>query len=95
MYERILGSLTAAALGDALGAPTEGSSRAEITQHYGGLVRDFQPRAVDASGVGLRPGEVTDDTSQLVLRFPQARYFRRAKNGGPAISGNAWSTSNS
>jgi len=37
----------------------------------------------------------TDDTSQLVLRFPQARYFRRAKNGGPAISGNAWSTSNS
>jgi ADP-ribosylglycohydrolase len=71
VYERILGSLTAAALGDALGAPTEGSSRAEITQLYGGLVRDFQPRAVDASGVGLRPGEVTDDTSQL-LAFARA-----------------------
>jgi ADP-ribosylglycohydrolase len=74
VYERILGSLMAAALGDALGAPTEGSSRTEITQHYGGLVRGFQPRATDASAVGaigLRPGEVTDDTSQL-LAFAQA-----------------------
>jgi ADP-ribosylglycohydrolase len=71
VYERILGSLKAAALGDALGAPTEGSSRAEITQRYGGLVRDFQPRSVDAPAVGLRPGEVTDDTSQL-LAFARA-----------------------
>lgn len=26
----------------------------------------------------------TDDTARLVLRFPQARYFRRAENGGRA-----------
>src|SRR6266508_1625552 len=74
LHERILGSLLAAALGDALGAPTEGCSRAEITQRYGGLVRGFQPRAADVSAVGavgLRPGEVTDDTSQL-LAFARA-----------------------
>ncbi len=74
LHERILSSLLAAALGDALGAPTEGCSRAEITQRYGGLVRGFQPRAADVAAVGavgLRPGEVTDDTSQL-LAFARA-----------------------
>jgi ADP-ribosylglycohydrolase len=71
LHERIAGSLMAAAIGDALGAPTEGCSRAAITHRYGGLVRDFQPHAADASAVGLRPGEATDDTSQL-LAFARA-----------------------
>jgi ADP-ribosylglycohydrolase len=71
LYERILGSLMGAALGDALGAPTEGCSRAELTQRYGGLVRGFQPRAAGASALRLLPGEVTDDTSQL-LAFARA-----------------------
>lgn len=30
----------------------------------------------------------TDDTSRLVLRFPQVRYFRRAENGGQAMARN-------
>jgi glycosyltransferase involved in cell wall biosynthesis len=30
----------------------------------------------------------TDDTPRLVLRFPQARYFRRADNGGQAAARN-------
>lgn len=30
----------------------------------------------------------TDDTARLVLRFPQARYFRRAENGGQAAARN-------
>jgi glycosyltransferase involved in cell wall biosynthesis len=30
----------------------------------------------------------TDDTARLVLRFPQARYFRRADNGGQAAARN-------
>src|SRR6266542_944289 len=71
LYERILGCLLVAALGDALGAPTEGCSRADIIRRYGGLVRDFQPRAADACAAGLRPGEVTYDTSQL-LAFARA-----------------------
>lgn len=71
LYDQVLGCLVVAALGDALGAPTEGRSRAEISERYGGLVRDFQPRAVDALGGALRPGEVTDDTSEL-LAFARA-----------------------
>jgi glycosyltransferase involved in cell wall biosynthesis len=35
----------------------------------------------------------TDETGRLVLRIPQARYIRRAENGGPATSRNAWSVS--
>ncbi|WP_447973268.1 glycosyltransferase family 2 protein [Nitrospira sp. Kam-Ns4a] len=30
----------------------------------------------------------TDDTARLVLRYPQARYFRRAVNGGQAAARN-------
>jgi glycosyltransferase involved in cell wall biosynthesis len=30
----------------------------------------------------------TDDTGRLVLRFPQARYFRRGQNGGQAAARN-------
>lgn len=30
----------------------------------------------------------TDETARLVLRFPQARYFRRAENGGQAMARN-------
>jgi glycosyltransferase involved in cell wall biosynthesis len=30
----------------------------------------------------------TDETGRLVLRFPQARYFRRAENGGQAAARN-------
>jgi len=30
----------------------------------------------------------TDDTGRLVLRFPQARYVRRAHNGGQAVARN-------
>ncbi|HEV8539687.1 MAG TPA: glycosyltransferase [Nitrospiraceae bacterium] len=30
----------------------------------------------------------TDETSRIVLRFPQARYFRRAENGGQAAARN-------
>ncbi len=30
----------------------------------------------------------TDDTARLVLRFPQARYFRRAETGGQAAARN-------
>src|SRR2546422_5417338 len=30
----------------------------------------------------------TDDTARLVLRFPTARYFRRAENGGQAAARN-------
>ncbi|HEY1639292.1 MAG TPA: ADP-ribosylglycohydrolase family protein [Streptosporangiaceae bacterium] len=55
-YDRIYGALIGQAVGDALGAPTEGMSRAEITSRYG-WVEDFV--SDDPTG--------TDDTEYAVL----------------------------
>lgn len=65
LYDRILGSLVAAGLGDALGAPTEGMSIYEIHQIYGGRVETFIDGAINPYFHNARIGEVTDDTSQL------------------------------
>ncbi len=40
--------------------------------------RDFELIVVDDASA--------DDTPRPVLRFPQARYFRRAENGGQAVA---------
>ncbi len=42
--------------------------------------RDFELLVVDDAS--------TDDTARLVLRFPQARYFIRAEDGGQAVARN-------
>ncbi len=42
--------------------------------------RDFELIVVDDAS--------TDDTARLVLGFPQARYFKRAENGGQAAARN-------
>ncbi len=65
LLDRILGSLTAAGIGDALGAPTEGMSYAEILKIYGGRVTDFIDGDINPYFHHARVGEVTDDTSQL------------------------------
>ena len=55
-YERVYGALIGQAVGDALGAPTEGLTRVEIVERYG-WVADF----VDDDPAG------TDDTEYAVL----------------------------
>lgn len=65
LLDRILGSLTAAGIGDALGAPTEGMSYDEILRLYGGRVTDFIDGGINPYFHHARVGEVTDDTSQL------------------------------
>lgn len=55
-YERVYGALIGQAVGDALGAPTEGLTRAQIVERYG-WVSDF----VDDDPAG------TDDTEYAVL----------------------------
>lgn len=65
LYDRILGSLYTAAMGDALGAPTETMSREEIPHYYGGRVEFFTDGAVNPAFHNARVGEVSDDTSQL------------------------------
>jgi len=67
LHDRILGSLSLAGMGDALGAPTEQWSIDEIAAHYGGLVTAFHlppPDTFAGANGGLR-AEVTDDASQM------------------------------
>jgi ADP-ribosylglycohydrolase len=67
LYDRILGSISAAAMGDALGAATEQWSTSEIYARYRGPVRTFHKPPPDtfAGAAGSEAGEVTDDASQM------------------------------
>ncbi|ROZ62738.1 ADP-ribosylglycohydrolase family protein [Ramlibacter sp. WS9] len=67
IQDRILASLTLAGMGDALGAPTEQWSIAEIAAKYGGLVTSFgePPEDTFAGANEGRCAEVTDDASQM------------------------------
>jgi len=68
LQDRILGALCLAGMGDALGAPTEQWSIAEIRAAHGTLLTHFvaPPEDTFAGALGGRRGEVTDDTSQMV-----------------------------
>ncbi|HEU0114663.1 MAG TPA: ADP-ribosylglycohydrolase family protein [Thermomicrobiales bacterium] len=67
LYDRVLGSLTWACIGDALGAPTEQRSIAEIRAKWGGRVERFEaPPADSPFAHGRRPGQITDDASQML-----------------------------
>jgi ADP-ribosylglycohydrolase len=67
LYDRILGSLATACIGDALGAPTEQRSVAEIRETWGGRVEQFYAPPDDAPyGKGRKAGQITDDSSQML-----------------------------
>lgn len=65
LYDHVLGSLVTAALGDAMGAATEQHSIDEIIAAHGGLLRELLAPDIDTFSAGNRPGQVTDDCSQM------------------------------
>jgi ADP-ribosylglycohydrolase len=66
--EKTLGSLAAAVIGDALGAPTEQRSISEIRQLWGGRVEDFkEPPADSPYAKGRKAAQITDDSSQMIM----------------------------
>jgi len=66
-YERVLGCLAGACIGDAMGAPTEQRTAAEISEIWGGPVETFvAPPADSPFSKGRRAGQLTDDSSQLI-----------------------------
>jgi ADP-ribosylglycohydrolase len=86
LQDRILGALCLAGMGDALGAPTEQWSIAEIRAAHGTLLTRFVAPPADtfAGALGGRRGEVTDDTSQMV-------YLARALvAGGGRLDAEGW-----
>ncbi|HEU5430322.1 MAG TPA: ADP-ribosylglycohydrolase family protein, partial [Thermomicrobiales bacterium] len=67
LYDRVLGSLAWACIGDALGAPTEQRSIDEIRALWGGRVERFEAPPADAPfGKGREAGQITDDSSQML-----------------------------
>lgn len=65
--DRAMGALTGAALGDAMGMPTQIMSRAAIAQAYGNVVAFIDPTPDHPVSRGLAAGTVTDDTEQMML----------------------------
>lgn len=65
LKDRILGCLTTAGMGDAMGAPTEAMSDVEIIQKYGRRIDTFLDGSTNLIAWGNAIGEITDDTSQM------------------------------
>lgn len=68
LHDKILGSIATAVIGDALGAPTETRSIAQIRQLFGGRVEEFFAPLPDSPySRGRKAGQITDDSSQLLM----------------------------
>lgn len=65
--DRALGALAGAALGDALGMPTQILTREEIAASYGHVEDFIAPLPDHPVSHGLAAGTVTDDTEQMLL----------------------------
>lgn len=62
-YNKILGGLLAAAVGDAMGAATETRNTKQIKEKFNGLVTDIVDIPEDVFAHGFPKGSVTDDFS--------------------------------
>lgn len=68
LEDKIFAALASAVIADALGAPTEQRSIAEIKKLFGGLVEDFfEPPADSPYAKGRKPAQYTDDSSQMLM----------------------------
>ncbi len=66
-YDRVLGSLAGACIGDAMGAATEQLTMTEIQQKWDGRIETFlDPPAQGSYASGRKAGQLTDDSSQLI-----------------------------
>jgi ADP-ribosylglycohydrolase len=65
IYDRVLGCMLTAAMGDAIGAPSEALSRVEIAEKFGGPLTTFEDSSDNYYARGNITGEVTDDASQM------------------------------
>jgi ADP-ribosylglycohydrolase len=65
IYDRVLGCLVTAGMGDAMGAPSEAMSRTEIIEEFGGPITTFLDPSDNLYAKGNMLGEVTDDASQM------------------------------
>lgn len=67
LYSKILGSLTNALIGDAMGSATETMTPDEVLRRYSDRVTSFYAPPEGTYAAGRRAGELTDDSSQMLL----------------------------
>ena len=72
MYNKVLGCLLGAAVGDAMGAATETRNRKQIAELFGGYVTEFKTPPMDTFARGSRAGEITDDFSVAYITLQEA-----------------------
>jgi len=65
IYDKILGCIMGAAVGDAMGSATEGYTLEQIRKCFNGQVTEFQKPAADTFANGNEAGQVTDDFSSF------------------------------
>lgn len=76
IQSKIKGALYSFAIGDAMGATTEFKDELQIKEQYG-EVRDI----IGGGWLGLKPGEVTDDTQMTLCVCNAIEKFQRSKAG--------------
>jgi ADP-ribosylglycohydrolase len=67
LEDKFKGCIVGAAIGDALGMPTEYLPREKLKEYFNGKVRDFQKALPSTPCSHLNPGQYTDDTQQLIV----------------------------
>jgi ADP-ribosylglycohydrolase len=67
LFEKASGCLVGAAIGDALGMPTEYISQRDLDTFYKGRVTDFEKATRGHPCSHLNAGQYTDDTQQLMI----------------------------
>ncbi|MBD3259689.1 PHP domain-containing protein [Candidatus Woesearchaeota archaeon] len=71
------GCIIGAAVGDAMGAPTEYISSADLDKFYGGKVETFQDPCPSSPCHHLHAGQYTDDTQQMIALAESLIKLRR------------------
>lgn len=66
MKDHVLGTLYGMALGDAMGMPSELWSRRKIQNFFGKITDFLDSPPENPAAIGLKRGEITDDTSQAL-----------------------------
>jgi len=87
LYDRILGCMVTAGMGDAVGAPTEAMSYQEILAKYG-RIEGFVDGSDNLIALGNKIGEITDDTSQMyemILAVIRSRGNLSVHDAGNAL----------
>jgi len=67
LLDRYKGCLLGAAVGDALGMPTEFLSRKDFNEQFNGRITEYRKAARGHPCRHLEPGQYTDDTQQLLI----------------------------